>query len=366
LREHVTPLQQLIADRIVENGPLTVAEYMDLALYHPALGYYATRAQRSGRAGDFYTSVDAGPLFGACLAEHLAGLYRASREDQLTPGKRPFDLVDAGAGNGRLARDILDTAAREFGEFYDALRLHLVERSRTACEAQRHVLGPHAGKLVYAGPEIPHRIRGAVVANELLDALPCHMVMMTEEGLREVYVDSDMTPILAPVSTPAIEAQLARVGAMLEPGCRAEVNLNAWNWTAEAARALCAGELLIFDYGYEAAELYSPAHASGTLARYAGHRIDDRWLDSPGEADLTSHVDFTSVRISAEGAGLRMTQFVEQARFLVETGVVGRLSTGRQLEDIRQRLQGHMLVAPTGLGTAIRLMAFERPAGLAA
>lgn len=349
----MTSLQRLIEERITESGPLTVAEYMELALYHPSLGYYATRRQRSGRTGDFYTSVDVGPLFGACLAQHLARRYGQS--------PNPFDLVDAGAANGRLARDILDIAATEFPDFYDAIRLHLVERSAAARDAQHETLGPHAGRLVYAGSALPLEIHGAVVANELLDALPCHVLVMTDNGLREVRVGAGLTPILDEVSTPAIEAQLTRVGATLEPGWRVEVNLNASQWIADAARALRAGELLIFDYGYEAAELYSAARRSGTLARYAGHRVDDRWLQDPGGADLTSHVDFTAVRISAEAAGLRTTRFVDQAQFLVEAGLVDRLTTGRRIEDVRQRLQARTLIAPEGLGGTMKLMAFERP-----
>ena len=337
----VTSIQALITDRIAETGPLTVAEYMELALYHPSLGYYATRPQRSGRRGDFYTSVDAGPLFGACLAQHLARRYRQSPNPQIPTSPDRFDLVDAGAGNGRLARDILDTAARD---------------------AQRETLGPHAGALVYAGSALPREIHGAVIANELLDALPCHVVMMTENGLREIYVGAGLTPVLDRVSTPAIEAQLARVGATLEIGWRAEVSLNASQWIADAARALRAGELLVFDYGYEAIELYSGAHASGTLARYAGHRVDDRWLDDPGEADLTSHVDFTAVRLAAEAMGLRVTRSVDQAQFLVDAGLVDRLATGRRTEDVRRRLQARTLIAPEGLGGTMKLMAFERSA----
>jgi len=358
----VTSIQALITDRIAETGPLTVAEYMELALYHPSLGYYATRPQRSGRRGDFYTSVDAGPLFGACLAQHLARRYRQSPNPQIPTSPDRFDLVDAGAGNGRLARDILDTAAREFPDFYAAIRLHLVERSAAARDAQRETLGPHAGTLVYAGSALPHEIHGAVIANELLDALPCHVVMMTENGLREIYVGAGLTPVLDRVSTPAIEAQLARVGATLEIGWRAEVSLNASQWIADAARALRAGELLVFDYGYEAIELYSGAHASGTLARYAGHRVDDRWLDDPGEADLTSHVDFTAVRLAAEAMGLRVTRSVDQAQFLVDAGLVDRLATGRRTEDVRRRLQARTLIAPEGLGGTMKLMAFERSA----
>ena len=128
------------------------------------------------------------------------------------------------------------------------------------------------------------------------------------------------------------------------------------------AVALREGQLLVFDYGYEAAELYCAARTSGTLARYAEHRVDDQWLDSPGEADLTSHVDFTAARMSAEAAGLRTTGFIEQSRFLVDAGLVDRLTAGRRLEDVRQRLQARTLVAFEGLGGTMKLMMFERAA----
>lgn len=358
----MTSIESVIEKRIADAGPLTVAEYMDLALYHPSLGYYATRAQRSGRAGDFYTSVDAGPLFGACLAQYLARRYRESPSPKIRNSPTHFDLVDAGAGNGRLARDILDTAAREFPDFYGAIRLHLVERSPAARDAQREVLGPHRETLVSAGCAIPREIHGAVIANELLDALPCHLVEMTPNGLREVYVAAGLTPLVGPPSTPEIEAHLSRVGAALEPGWRAEVNLNATRWVADAAAALRAGDLLIFDYGYEAAELCSAARSSGTLARYSNHRLDDRWLEGPGDADLTSHVDFTAIRMAGKAAGLHVTRFVDQTSFLLSAGLVDRLATGRRLEDVRQRLQGRTLVAPPGLGGTIKVMAFERTA----
>jgi SAM-dependent MidA family methyltransferase len=358
----VTSLERLIAERIDLSGPLTVAEYMELALYHPSLGYYSTHAQRSGRNGDFYTSVDVGPLFGACLAQYLACRYRQSPCHQITTSPRRFDLVDAGAGNGRLARDILDAAALEFPDFYEGIELHLVERSPAARAAQPRVLGPHAKKLVSSASALPREIHGVVIANELLDALPCHLVRMASGGLREIYVGSGLRPVSGRLSTAAIEAQLAQVGARFELGWLAEVNLNASQWITDAALALRSGELLVFDYGYEAGQLYSAACATGTLARYTGHQVDDRWLENPGDGDLTSHVDFTAARMSGEAAGLHTTRFVDQTRFLLDAGIVDRLTTGTRVEDLRQRLQGRTLIAPTGLGSTIKLIAFERPA----
>jgi SAM-dependent MidA family methyltransferase len=352
--------QHVIAERIRESGHITVAEFMEIALYHPECGYYATRAQRSGRAGDFYTSVDVGPLFGACLAQHLARLH----ERNVAQGA--FDLVEAAAGNGRLSKDILDAARRDFPALYSSLRLHLVERSDTARAQQVPTLGGHAPKLASSGASLPARIRGAIVANELLDAMPCHVVTMTEEGLREVFVTLDraperFAPVRAPLSTPEISAQLDRVGARIERGWIAEVNLEATRWIAQAAKAIEDGELLLVDYGHEARDLYSPAHATGTLVRYRGHRVDGRWTESPGECDLSAHVDFSAVRIAAETGGLQMVAFSDQTRFLIECGLLDRLPMGSSTSDVRQRLAARSLLAPEGLGGTMKVMILQRP-----
>ena len=347
-------LQHIIDTRIAAAGGITVAEYMELALYHPEHGYYASRAQRSGRGGDFYTSVDVGPLFGACIAQFVNSQLHQFADS-------PIDLVEAAAGNGRLSRDILDAAAAEYPALYERLRLHLVERSAPARDAQRETLGPHADTLASSGDDLPPAIHGAIVANELLDAMPCHLVEMTDDGLRELFVVEGRALEARPLSDPAVGDQLARAGARLEPGWRAEVSLAAAAWTSRAARALRTGALLIFDYGHEANELYSPRHAAGTLVRYTAHRMDDRWLEDPGECDLTAHVDFTTVRLEAERAGLRRAAFTTQSRFLIEHGIAGRLPTGSTLPEVRQRLRARTLIAPEGLGGTINVMVLESP-----
>src|SRR5262249_39215570 len=162
---------------------MTVAAFMDLALYHPELGYYARAAQRSGRAGDFFTSVDVGPLFGELLEIQLAEMASL-----LSPDASAIDLVEVGAGNGRLSADVLSAASRHHPEFYDRVRLHLVEQSAVARAAQTTVLGDAADRLASSDSSLPPSIDGIVFANELLDAMPVHQVVMREEGLREVYV----------------------------------------------------------------------------------------------------------------------------------------------------------------------------------
>ena len=326
-------LPEVIQDRIGRAGPIPFAEYAALALYHPGLGYYARADQRSGRAGDFYTSVDLGPLFGRLLARQFAEMWRLLPAGRGGTGPDGFDLVEAAAGNGRLARDVLDAAAQDDPPFYDAIRLHLVETSEAARAAQPSTLGRHAARLASSGPDPPPRVRGVIFANELLDALPPHVLVMTGRGLREVYVDTaaggdGFVECLGPVSTRARQ-HVDRHQIALEPGWRAEVTPDAVDWVARAAASIDGGFLLLIDYGHEAHELYSATHAAGTLTTFRDHRVgtagDDGpapWLIDPGACDITAHVDLTAVRGAAERAGAETLGVLDQTYFLLGLGAL--------------------------------------------
>ena len=364
-------LQAVIRERIRTAGPLPFAAWAELALYHPELGYYARADHRSGRAGDFFTSVDLGPLFGALLASQFAETWRLLR----TPR---FDLVEAAAGDGRLARDVLDAAAADDPAFYAAVDLHLVERSRAARDAQAAVLGPHAGKLASSGPGLPPAVRGAVFANELLDALPPHLLQMTAGGLREVYVDVDaetggFVERLGPLSDARVRAHVDERGIRLAEGWRAEVAPAAADWVRQAVAALDRGFLLLIDYGHEARELYSATHAAGTLAAYRRHRAADAaggapppWLAVPGECDLTAHVDLTLVRDTAERWGARTLGVLDQTYFLLGLGAVERAareSAGGGVAALRRRLALKSLLVPGGLGSTHKVLIFGKDVG---
>ena len=367
-------LQEVIRERIRTTGPLPFASYAELALYHPDLGYYARADRRSGRAGDFFTSVDLGPLFGALLAAQLAEMWRL--QETPAPGAR-CDLVEAAAGNGRLARDILDAAAADDPAFYDAIRLHLVERSRTARDAQAAVLGPHACKLVSSGPDLPTAIHGVIFANELLDALAPHVLEMTAGGIREVYVDADeatgdLVERLGPLSDARVRAHVRDRGIALQPGWRAEVVPDAADWVRHAVSSLARGFLLLIDYGHEASELYSATHAAGTLTTYRRQRIADAadgaappWLVDPGERDITAHVDLTLVRDAAEEAGARTLGVLDQTYFLLGLGAVARASGAGEdgVSALRRRLALKSLLVPGGLGSTHKVMIFGKDVG---
>lgn len=369
-------LGELIAERIRTSGPISFAEFMDLALYHPEFGYYAGASQRTGRAGDFFTSVDVGAVFGELLAKQFAQMWRILQSSSLIPrpSSLPFDLVEGGAGNGRLSRDVLDAAQRDDPEFYASIRLSLVEQSPSARAAQVATLGLHAPLLCHSAPTLsglPVRLHGVVFANELLDALPTHAVAMTADGLREVFIDCRdglFVECLKDLTTPRIAEYLARAGAWLNQGWRAEVNLAAEDWTKTAAHALDKGFLLIIDYGHEEAELYGESHATGTLATFKGHTSAQPFRavrQDPGTYDITAHIDLTAVTKTAERHGMTVLGRLDQTYFMLGLGMDEIMNIGGGFEPaiLQRRLALKTLMLPGGLGSTHKVLIFGKGVG---
>jgi len=355
-----------IVDRVRERGPLTVAAFMDLALYDHELGYYARAVQRSGRTGDFFTSVDVGPLFGELLERQIAEMAAILGGSATTI--EHVALVEAGAGNGRLSADILRAARRRDPDLLKRLRLHLVEASATARAAQRETLGDLAPFLATSGAALPESFEGVLLANELIDAMPVHQVAMTTAGLREIYVEArgaGLEAVEGPLSTADIERYLARAGADLQPGWRAEVNLHAVDWMRDAARRLRRGFMILIDYGHRAAELYSASHAGGTLTTFSRHHEPSAishqpspWLESPGERDLTAHVDFTTLQAVAEEEGMTTIGLLDQTYFLLG------IASGEPPDALAAAARAFKtLVMPGGLGSTHKVLLLAKNAG---
>ena len=369
-----TTLRSLIVQRIRDSGPLTVAEYMDLALYHPVLGYYSHTRRPTGRAGDFFTSVDVGPQFGALLAAQLNQMYRLL----VVRGTPVFELVEVGASNAQLARDILDTTEEIYPDLYAAIRLTLVETSKAARAAQRETLGHHQKRLSDQLEILPDQVCGVILTNELLDALPTHAVTMTLDGLRELFVGLSGDRLVQEAShpsTPELDRYIQRLDFPPLPGWRGEINLAAVNWIRSAARQLKQGFIIVIDYGRSAEELYSNRHDGGTLTTYYRHIGDatgtdpqqlggPTWLNCPGEQDITSHVDLTSIQTAAQEEGLDELGLVDQTRFLLGLGALGLpCKSVDSTETIKHRLALKTLLVPGSLGSTHKVLLLSKQMG---
>ncbi len=366
-------LRELIVERIRNRGPLTTAAFMELALYHPTLGYYSRPGNRTGRAGDFFTSVNVGPQFGALLATQLDEMYRLLGAGPVDG----FDVVEVGAGDGQLARDLLDTAETRFPDMYASIRLTLVETSTRGRDLHTETLGHHVERLTDSVAILPDRIVGVIFGNEFLDALPTHAVAMTNSGLREIYIDLDGAHFVertGPPSSPALRRYLDRLDLSLRPGWRGEVNLAAVAWIQSASRRLTQGFVILVDYGHSASELYSGSHDTGTLTTFGRHLVDTPeqdpeqpsgppWLAHPGKQDLTAHVDWTSICFAAETEGLNVLGLPDQSRFLLGLGALKEAQTGSDSNAIRQRLALKTLVVPGGLGSTHHVLLLGKGVG---
>jgi len=324
-------LEAVIRAEIAASGPIAFARYMELALDHPAHGYYASPAARPTRGGDFLTAPELHPIFGATLARQLAEAWeRLGRPD-------PFILREDGAGAGTLGLTVIAGLRADGSGLADALRYAPLELNphRRAELAERFGAAGLADRLVAsaggAAPDPDHPFVGAIVANELLDALPVHVVEVRGGVVREVLVDvapdGGFREMLAEPSTPAIGERLGvlrEAGVELVEGQRAEFCLALDAWTADVGAALARGLVLVLDYGAAAADLYGPRRRAGTLMTYRGHRADGApgapYRDV-GERDITAHVDTTTLARLLAARGLDLLGETTQAAFLAGCGL---------------------------------------------
>jgi SAM-dependent MidA family methyltransferase len=316
-----------IRDEIARTGPMTFARFMQIALYDPEAGYYASEAARPTREGDFLTAPELHPIFGAALARQVGEIW-----DRL---ERPpdFTVREYGAGSGALATALLTRLRRVEPELAATIRYEPVETNRhRRAELTARLAAAGFGDRIGDGRG---RLTGVVIANEFLDALPFHRV----EGdpaypgsLAELYVVTDGDDLReepGPPSTPVLAARLAADGVTLAPGQRAEVRLQDVPWLATLDEDLAAGVAIVVDYALPAAELYSPRRMAGTLVAYLGHVAHGDPFRAIGRQDLTAHVDLTAFERAARGLGLDVLGTTSQAEFLIGCGLESQLAEAR-------------------------------------
>jgi len=352
--EHSQALCQHIGEEIAAAGGwISFARYMELALYAPGLGYYAAGARKFGSAGDFVTAPEMSPLFGRALARQLAQIMTLS-----APA-----IIEAGAGTGRLAADLLLEleALQALPASYAILELSsdLKERQReTVAQAAPHLLAR-----VQWLDQLPERFSGAVIGNEVLDAMPVHLVVWRESGLAERGVclqDGCFAGAERPATGHLLE--FARQLGEFPPGYASEIALAAPAWAAAWGPIIDTGAVLLIDYGFPRREFYHPQRGSGTLMCHYRHHAHPDPFYLPGLQDITAHVDFTAIIIAADAAGLSLGGYTSQGQFLLNCGILDLLGElpPASLEYIRAAGAVNKLVMPHEMGELFKVMALTK------
>ena len=366
-REHSAQLSQLIAQVIsAEGGAIPFSRYMELALYAPGLGYYSAGAQKFGRAGDFVTAPELGPLFAQCVAQALAPVLQ-----QLGP---EAEFLELGGGSGAFAQDALTHLA-----VLDAIpaRYMILEPSADLRERQRERLRETLPAALFervewinAPPET--HWRGVLFANEVLDALPALRFALRDGEVFEEHVAQDAQGKLVCTDRPADMLLAAAVrhlenslGSPFPEGFRSEVLAQLPYWVQAVAGTLREGAMLFVDYGHPRRDYYAAQRAGGTLRGYYRHRLVEDPFLWPGLTDLTASVDFTALAEAGSGAGFELAGYTSQAGFLFGNNLAQCFQTLHDLaadEVTRYALsqQVKQLTLPGAMGDAFQAMGFAR------
>jgi len=364
-------LEQIIAQRI-QSSPkkrITFAEFMELALYHPQLGYYATPGSIIGPQGDFVTSPHMGHDFGELIAEQFADMWAALGEPQA------FTVMEMGAGQGLVAVDAIAHLQTHHPNCFKSLRYTIVEKSTALRAEQQKRLSHWKEKgLSIAWQTLENidsdSIVGCAFSNELVDAFPVHWVELHDQQLREMWVtcsEEGFRVVQGEFST----ARLAQYFKAIDidfsegykDGYRTEVNLAALDWLTQVETKLKRGYILTIDYGYTAQRYYSPARREGTLQCYYRHSHHSDPFIHIGAQDITAHVDFTALEKQGDALGLQNIGFTQQGLVLMALGLGDRLqqlsqptnpaqpATGQTIQKIMMRREAlQQLINPMGLG----------------
>jgi SAM-dependent MidA family methyltransferase len=332
------PLSETIISRIHEKGAISFHDFMEMALYYPEEGYYTSAKDKIGTKGDFYTSANLTPAFGAMVGRQLEEMWRSL-------GEEAFTIVEYGAGTGLLSLDILDYL-RSNEKLYEALRYCIIEKSPAMRGRERK----HLPEKVSWHDRIAEigGIRGCILSNEFIDNLAVHSVVM-QQGLMEVFVDYNdgYIELLQPARA-ELKEYLEELNVRLKEGSRTEINLEARDWLAEIAPCLVKGYVLTIDYGYSSEELYHESRRAGTLLCYNQHRTNDHPYEYIGQQDITTHVNFSALRHWGSKNGLEYVGLVNQLNFLVALGFEEYFDGNSVLSRATKTLLKHTLLINMG------------------
>jgi SAM-dependent MidA family methyltransferase len=373
------PLIELIRREIVADGILSFARFMELALHCPVYGYYETKKDNPGRRGDFFTSVSVGELFGQLLAFQFAEWLEAEIRNQ----KSEVRIVEAGAHDGTLAKDILNWLQLNRSKLFEQIGYGIIEPSVCRQAWQRDKLEKYAPRVEWfasfeglKSKTTNSKLNGVIFSNELLDAMPVQRFGWDDAANKwfewGVALEGEEF-VWAKIQKPEVGSQRSELNvpsvlrylpsdllAVLPDGYTIETSPAAQNWWREAAGVLERGRLLTMDYGLSADELFSPSRPHGTLRAYFRQHVADDVLANAGEQDITAHVNFSAIQTVGESAGLTTESFLTQSQFL--TRILDRAAKDKSFGEwnISRTRQFQTLTHPEHLGRAFRVLVQSR------
>ena len=346
-----------IIHEIHQQGDMPFAEFMHRALYAPHVGYYSAGTQKLGILGDFVTAPELTPLFGYALAHQC--------QQVLAVLSNPV-MFEFGAGTGRLCVDILT-----YLEQHQCLPTvyYILEVSEDFQQRQRALITdllPHLIDRVIWLSEWPSEpFQGVIVANEVLDAMPVHRFLQTDQGVLEGYVTCNeagsLQEIFKPCGNQRLVDYVQRTLSSAPQPYQSEANLLMEGWFAQSAAMLERGAFFVIDYGFPRHEYYHPDRNQGTLMCHYRHQASTNPLLHVGEQDITAHVDFTQVAESGFAAGFHVAGYTNQASFLLGNGLLPLITA---IEDERIKIQTHQavkqLLQPQDMGELFKVMALTK------
>ena len=355
-----TELVQFIRETIRARGPQSFAWFMQQALYHPEHGYYSSGRCAIGRHGDYFTNVSVGPVFGQLLAVQFAEIWEhLGKIDN-------FIIVEQGAHHGEFARDVLEFARTSRPDFFAALRYRIIEQFPVLQDRQSETLAKFEGKIEWRESiDALELFTGLHFSNELLDAMPVHLIVSVEtktgstnwlekfvtlNGDEFAFVDQS-------IGNQKLRDHLQKLPAR-PASYETEVNLTSLGWIENVSRKLARGYVIIADYGYLRDEFYAPHRSRGTLQVRAQHRLLSSPFDEIGRADITAHVEWTSIAERAEACGLQVKGFTDQHHFI--TGILSELPRDDLPGDAKTTRALQTVLHPEMLGRTFQVLALAK------
>jgi len=360
LKQLSAKLAAVIADKIARDGAIPFSDYMEMALYEPGLGYYSAGLQKFDAGGDFITSPQLGNVFARCLANQIRQLGEQLNE---------YEIIEAGAGTGILAADLLQALQTD----HPPTRYRILERSGHLRQVQKETLSQIVpqwmDRITWLDQPPSQPFQGVFLANEVLDALTFDRFCVETSTVAQLNVVTDGNGFnwCKVPATPGMQASIQSIISSLEhrpaTGYRSELNANLPAWLQSVTAAMQKGLAILVDYGYTRKDYYSPHHHDGTLICHYRHRAHDDPFSWPGLTDISACVDFTALAEAADACELEVSGYTTQAMFLLACGLQEILIESESLsepEQIKMNNQVRRLTLPSEMGERFQVMALSR------